>query len=229
MPTPAPPPLPSTERAEPAPLPPAAEPPTRQPVPEPPLPDMPEEAPPAPVEEMPETPAKPDEVEDLFKDTDTKKPDAAPAEKPAEEPAKPADKPDEIEDLFKETDEKKAANVEQLPEPMDKASDSEVEDLFSDPSDKASKSASVAPSPATAPQAPAATRPATIEMQSPMRTWTDNTGKYHVRARLVIVGERYVRLLKDTGKYTTVRMERLSGSDLAFVQRQVSSAVAGNF
>lgn len=197
----------------------------------PPLPEPaaepPAAAPSAPVDDMPlptetpavepaapaETPAKPaEDVEDLFKDTEPK-----PAEEPADKaPAKPADKADDVEDLFKETDEKKAATSEPAQdEPMNPAPSSEVEDLFSEPTDKPSTSASLDAQP--------------TEEQSPMRLWTDNTGKYQVRARLLIVGDRYVRLLKETGKTTTVPFSRLSGSDLAFVQHQVSSELAGNF
>jgi hypothetical protein len=50
-----------------------------------------------------------------------------------------------------------------------------------------------------------------------------------VRARLVVIGDGYVRLLKETGKYTTVQLDRLSVNDLAYVRHQVSTLVAGNF
>lgn len=167
-----------------------------------------------------ETPARPaDDVEDLFKDTDTKPADAPAAEPPAKPadttPAKPAD---DVEDLFKETDDKKAATSEPAQEePMNPAPSSEVEDLFSEPTDKPSTSASLE------------ARPGEVEEASPMRLWTDNTGKYQVRARLLVVGDRHVKLLKETGKTTTVPFSRLSGNDLAFVQHQVSSELAGNF
>ena len=166
-----------------------------------------------------ETPAKPaEDVEDLFKDTDAKPADATPAKPDDAAPAKPAEKADDVEDLFKDTDEKKAATSEPAQEePMDTAPSSEVEDLFSEPTDKPSTSAG------------RDAKPADAEELSPMRLWTDNTGKYQVRARLLVVGDRYVRLLKETGKTTTVPFSRLSGSDLAFVQHQVSSELAGNF
>jgi hypothetical protein len=192
--------------------PPAAEP--SAPADDMPLPsDTPADEPAAPAE----TPAKPaEDVEDLFKDTDAK-----PADAPAE---KPAEKADDVEDLFKETDEKKAATSEPAQEePMDTAPSSEVEDLFSEPTDKPSTSASLDAKPADV------EGPADTEEPSPMRVWTDNTGKYQVRARLIVVGDRHVKLLKETGKTTTVPFSRLSGSDLAFVQHQVSSELAGNF
>ena len=227
-PTPAAPPLPAAPMPEdsipPLPAEPAVEPPAAAPsapVDDMPLPtDTPADEPAAPAE----TPAKPaEDVEDLFKDTDAK-----PADAPADTtPAKPADttpaKPaDDVEDLFKDTDEKKAATSEPAQEePMDPAPSSEVEDLFSEPTDKPSTSASRNAKPTDV------AKPA--QEQSPVRLWTDNTGKYQVRARLLVVGDRYVRLLKETGKTTTVPFSRLSGSDLAFVQHQVSSELAGNF
>ena len=55
---------------------------------------------------------------------------------------------------------------------------------------------------------------------SGMRVWTDNTGKYQVVARLVTIKDGKVRLLKETGRHTTVPFERLSRTDLAFVRSQ---------
>ncbi|HTU25121.1 MAG TPA: SHD1 domain-containing protein [Pirellulales bacterium] len=51
-----------------------------------------------------------------------------------------------------------------------------------------------------------------------MRLWTDNTGKFQVRARLVQVSDGMVRLQKETGRFTTVPFRRLSEADLAFVR-----------
>lgn len=190
------------------------------PMAEPPAVEPPAAAPSLPVDDMPlptetpaeppaaepsDTPAKPSEdVEDLFKDTDatpaappadTAPADDAPADAPPADaaPEKPAEKADDLEDLFKDTDEKKAATSDPAQEvPMDQAPDSEVEDLFSEPTDKPSTSASLESSPNRS------------DVANSMRTWTDNTGKYHVRARLVKVGDGHVKLLKETGKYTTV-------------------------
>ncbi len=53
-----------------------------------------------------------------------------------------------------------------------------------------------------------------------MRVWTDSTGKYQVRARLVEIADGKVRLLKESGRFTTVPLARLSTADLAFVRRQ---------
>jgi hypothetical protein len=61
------------------------------------------------------------------------------------------------------------------------------------------------------------------------RLWVDSTGQKQVRARLVSVGQKHVVLLKDTGKYTTVPLDRLSQDDLAFVRRESSSVMGGKF
>ena len=69
---------------------------------------------------------------------------------------------------------------------------------------------------------------------SEMRTWVDNTGRYSCNGRLVRFMDGYVRLMKDNGHTTTVPLHRLSGTDLAFVNRQASAqpkatyAQAGN-
>ncbi len=62
-----------------------------------------------------------------------------------------------------------------------------------------------------------------------MRSWTDNTGNYRVNARMVSIGETTVRLLKDTGKYTTVPLTRLSADDLEFVRTHAGTSLAGKF
>ncbi len=58
---------------------------------------------------------------------------------------------------------------------------------------------------------------------SEMRVWTDSTGNFTVRARLVVVFDGHVRLQKETGRFTTVPLERLSKPDLAFVESHVVS------
>jgi hypothetical protein len=61
-----------------------------------------------------------------------------------------------------------------------------------------------------------------------MRLWTDNTGKFQIRARLFAVADGQVRLLKETGRFTTVPFERLSAGDRQFVEQysQLTSASA---
>ncbi len=95
-------------------------------------------------------------------------------------------------------------------EPSEAEADAEPTDLKSTEvnhldADKSSAEASVKPSRA----------------DDGMRLWTDNTGKYQVRARLVMVHDGKVRLQKETGRFTTVPFQRLSMADLAFVRRLI--------
>jgi hypothetical protein len=56
-----------------------------------------------------------------------------------------------------------------------------------------------------------------------MRMWVDNTGHYSVNARLIRFAGNSVQLMKDNGRTTTVRLNRLSERDLQFVNRQASA------
>jgi hypothetical protein len=166
---------------------------------------------PAKEDEMPEEPARPakpaEDVEDLFKDSDSKSTETAP---PAE--TKPAGKSEDVEDLFKDTDtdSKKSTSIEAVPAADRNTVSRELEDLFVEPADAARSASAETPT-------------------NSMRVWTDNTGKFQVNARLVVVGPKHVRLLKDNGRLTTVPFSRLSQSDLAFVHAQAVDAIAGNF
>jgi hypothetical protein len=173
---------------------------------------------PAAVPATPETkPAEPAEVEDLFKEPAPATPaPAAPA--PGEKPA------GEVDDLFKDLDETKDGNraaAAETPAEAPAAPDSnkEVEDLFSDP----------APAPMSAVEKPAPTQLTETKPVNDMRTWTDNTGNYQIRGRLVVIGKTHVRILKETGKYTTVPFTRLSQADLAFVREQADGAIVASF
>ena len=53
----------------------------------------------------------------------------------------------------------------------------------------------------------------------PMRTWVDNTGLFTTQGRLVVIQSDFVRLIKDNGHFTTVKMGRLSENDQAYVTR----------
>src|SRR5690606_35171814 len=57
-----------------------------------------------------------------------------------------------------------------------------------------------------------------------MRLWTDNTGKFTTRGRLIEVLDGAVRLLKENGRTTTVPMHRLSHADSTFVALQVRAS-----
>ena len=94
------------------------------------------------------------------------------------------------------------------------ADDAAEDDAGPDPKDS-----SKVDQPETIPAPPVAATRAPASGQA-MRLWTDNTGKFQVRARLVSVLDGKVRLFKENGHFTTVALARLSAADLAFVQHQ---------
>jgi hypothetical protein len=143
-------------------------------------------------------------MEGLFGDL-PKEPVEEPAEKAKAEPAK-----DTMEDLFGDLPKTDAAKPAAEPEaePAKK-----VEDLFGTPPAEPAK-----------PKAAADPFSATSPRELPMRLWVDNTGSYQVRARLIVVMDGKVRLLKDSGRTTTVPMRRLSEADQQYVER-----IAGQF
>lgn len=51
-----------------------------------------------------------------------------------------------------------------------------------------------------------------------MRLWSDDTGQYQVRARLVEVFAEQIRLEKENGAFATVPLTRLSEKDRLFVE-----------
>ena len=51
----------------------------------------------------------------------------------------------------------------------------------------------------------------------PTRLWQDDTGRFSTEGRLVEIGAGSVRILKVTGRHTTVPMDRLSAADRAHV------------
>lgn len=56
----------------------------------------------------------------------------------------------------------------------------------------------------------------------PLRTWVDDTGQFRVQAQLLQVLDGRVRLLKTTGRTTTVPLARLSPADRAYVAAAVA-------
>jgi hypothetical protein len=224
---------------------------------QPPVPEeMPPATPPSP-EEMPDEPAKPgDDVEDLFKDTEPgdKKAASEPAPEATEKKADDVEDLFKDTDDKKAAAKQAAANevtqaateaeLEALfvvaPE-VAPAAVQAVKTQAGEPARHVARSTPPAPEPSAerapaqsrlavarpAAVQPAAAQVAVAEAPNAWRVWTDNTGNYQVNARLVSVGETSVRLLKDTGKYTTVPMGRLSRIDLDFVVRHNVTAVAG--
>ncbi len=118
---------------------------------------------------------------------------------PADEPAAEAPAGDTLDDLF--------APAAEEEKPAAKPADGEsLDDLFAPPANNA---------PADDPFGTSQRE----DRQLPMRTWVDNTGNYQVRARLIVILDDAVRLLKETGTTTTVPMRRLSEGDALYVQQ----------
>lgn len=79
--------------------------------------------------------------------------------------------------------------------------------------------------PATPPAKPAADPAAdpfkiSAEAPRPIREWVDDTGLFHVRGRLIAIQGGKVRILKETGRTTTVPLSRLSMADRQYVDSQ---------
>lgn len=65
---------------------------------------------------------------------------------------------------------------------------------------------------------------------APTRTWQDDTGRFSTEGRLVEIRAGSVRILKATGRHTTVPMERLSAADrdhVAGVRRAIVASRPG--
>lgn len=88
--------------------------------------------------------------------------------------------------------------------------------------------APVNPAPATQPKSapPIAAEPTSKRVDPlalaadgrlPLRHWTDNSGQFQVQARLMLILDGKVRLLKETGRTTTVPTERLSAADQQYI------------
>lgn len=201
--------------------------------------EMPEEdAPKAAPKTAPKTapkpapPAKaPEEDEDLFNEDEkpakgaSNEAPAVPADEPvADEPvpaAAPEKKADDVDDLFDEPAEKEPMKTATKPD--DNAAEDSTEPKEELPVEEAAgkEESAAVPSPD---EAVAAVEPS----RDQLRVWTDNTGDYKVNARLVVILNGAVRLQKETGRFTTVPMNRLSPGDLKFVQEQAqATATAG--
>ena len=86
--------------------------------------------------------------------------------------------------------------------------------------------------PQSKPSAPLAAEPTTLKFADslvpgsdgrlPIRDWSDDSGTFRVRAKLVLILEGKVRLLKETGRTTTVPVDRLSANDQAYVNEVIT-------
>ncbi len=67
--------------------------------------------------------------------------------------------------------------------------------------------------------------PFKITAESPrlVREWVDDTGLFRVRGQLIALLDGKVRILKETGRTTTVPLTRLSRADLDYVAKVVSA------
>lgn len=84
-----------------------------------------------------------------------------------------------------------------------------LDDLFGDRTESLNNQASLVS---------AVEKPEEISIeQSQKRFWSDNTGKFSTSGKLILVSEDFVRLVKDTGKTCTVKIERLSEVDRQYV------------
>ena len=54
-----------------------------------------------------------------------------------------------------------------------------------------------------------------------MRIWTDNTGDFKINGRLIAILDGKVRILKETGRTTTVPVNRLSETDREYVDEVI--------
>lgn len=60
------------------------------------------------------------------------------------------------------------------------------------------------------------------EGRLPLRDWSDNTGAFRIKAKLVLILDGKVRLQKETGRTTTVPLDRLSEQDRSYVNEVIS-------
>jgi SLA1 homology domain 1, SHD1 len=55
-----------------------------------------------------------------------------------------------------------------------------------------------------------------------VRQWVDDTGTFRVKGRLILILDGKVRVLKETGRTTTVPLTRLSAADRQYVEDVIS-------
>ena len=114
-------------------------------------------------------------------------------------PAKPATaKPaDSLDDLFPAEPAKPAAPApaaDALPAPAAEKAKPATDDPFADPFK------------------------ISAEGRLPDRLWVDNTGTFQIEGRLIGVRNGQIRVLKETGRTTTVPVRRLSETDRRYVE-----------
>jgi hypothetical protein len=102
--------------------------------------------------------------------------------------------------------------------PEDKAT---LDDLFPAPADNAAAPAAEKPA---EPAKPATDDPfadpfkIAAESSLPVRSWSDNTGSFAIEGRLIELLDGRIRILKTSGRTTTVPLRRLSDADRRYVE-----------
>ena len=153
-----------------------------------------------PTDEMPEpAPESSDDATDLF---DEPADDLAPAEdpQPAEDPA-PAEESEPTGEDPAPSD--GSDSIFDLDLPDEQPEDGGLDDPFGR-------------------VVPVTETPGGLDSNS-LRHWTDNTGSYTIRGRLIKLLNGKVKLVKENGRTTTVPLGRLSQSDLVFVRQQAGA------
>jgi hypothetical protein len=175
---------------------------------------------------------KPADSGDLFSAPTEKK--ASPATAPPTPPqTPPATAPSSSDDLFggPAKPETKSATPASTPKPADKTAAPETK-----PADKSAAPANDKSKPDEKKKeekkddlfgsAPSILREAGGLASEELREWTDNTGTFSCRGRMVQFNDGRVRLMKENGHTATVPLARLSTRDLEFVNRQASAQQA---
>ncbi len=132
------------------------------------------------------------------------------AEKPAAEAA--------VDDLFGDAPAKGA------PKPAEPAKPAE-DDPFAPPAPEKAAEAPDAEAPAAEkpaePAKPVEDDPFKISAEGELatRVWSDDTGDFRINGRLIAILDGKVRILKQTGKTTTVPFTRLSETDQKYVEQ----------
>jgi hypothetical protein len=89
-----------------------------------------------------------------------------------------------------------------------------------------------APAPQSKPAKPIVAEPTTLKIADglipgvdgrlPVRDWSDTSGQFRVKARLISIQGGQVRLLKETGRTTTAATERLSAADRQYLSEVIT-------
>jgi hypothetical protein len=179
---------------------------------------MPRSSPPAEAPRAPAAPVTPPAFPPVDDDpfapapARDKKPTTAPAQPAPAAPAAPAN-----DDPFAP-----APGATSVPKSAEPDSDDPFAPAPPARSERNSRPQSTAPTALTPADKLADLVPLDAQGRLAIREWADSTGHFRVKGRLVLLLEGKVRLLKETGRTTTVPVERLSAADRAYVAEVVA-------